>query len=141
MDVKVGSRVQELPLDIDKVAPSTPRFSATELLPGFTCESGTYHTSLSLDHTSAQGGLFGRGTSTKEKPIGTWISRAIACVASGLLYWSSDRLSDIIGQPVDEPLLCLWVQCLPKLQCKLLSKQLVPVHRNDAKAIDLAGLW
>jgi len=63
-----------LPRRIDKVGSFTPRYNATERLPSFACESGTYYAFLlACPQEVRKEDCWVDVTSTKEKPVGLYL--------------------------------------------------------------------
>ena len=63
-----------LPRRIDKVGSFTPRYNATEQLPSFACESGTYYAFLlACPRGARKDDCWVDVTSTKQKSIGAWV--------------------------------------------------------------------
>ncbi|KAI0300035.1 hypothetical protein B0F90DRAFT_1726125 [Multifurca ochricompacta] len=63
-----------LPRRVSKIGTFTPRFNTTELLPSFTCQSGTYHAFLlTCPEGARKENCWVDLTSVKEKPVGLYM--------------------------------------------------------------------
>ncbi|KAH8991481.1 hypothetical protein EDB86DRAFT_1607487 [Lactarius hatsudake] len=77
VDSKVDLRTlsyRTLPRRVDKVGSFAPRYNTTERLPGFACESGTYHAFLlTCPRGARKEDCWVDVTSIKEKPVGLYL--------------------------------------------------------------------
>src|ERR1700761_2186354 len=102
VDDKVDSHTlsyRTLPRRIDKVGSFTPRYNATEQLPSFACESGTYYAFLlACPQGARKDDCWVDVTSTKQKSIGACSFRPKVYAASRLFYqdstWCRSRRSE-----------------------------------------------